>query len=158
MKNFLTTVLSVQETIDSHTVPLNTADFVYIGMSTVVSYCFPLNYSDENLATFPCFQVSVKANNNTNVFRIEYIKYWHKQKNVIGWISFYCINKIGLLLCHSHIKLRLRLRLSWGWYWGWGWNEIDMRLSRSLVEIELRLSWVGVEISWHWIEEEIGLS
>ena len=33
--------------------------------------------------------------------------------------------------------------------------EVDMRLSQSLVEIELRLSWVGVEISWHWIEEEI---
>ena len=25
-------------------------------------------------------------------------------------------NKIGLLLCHSHIKLRLRLRMSWDWY------------------------------------------
>ena len=45
--------------------------------------------------------------------------------------------------------------LSWGWYWGWGWNEVEMS---SLVEIYLRLSWVGVEISWHWIKEEIGLS
>ena len=57
------------------------------------------------------------------------------------------INKIGLILCHSHIKLRLRFRLSWDWYWGlrliWGchWNEVEMRSSRSLVEIELRLSW-----------------
>ena len=55
--------------------------------------------------------------------------------------------KIGLLLCHSHIKLRLRLRLSWGWYWGWGWSEFEMRLSWSLGEFELRLSWVGNEIS-----------
>ena len=63
------------------------------------------------------------------------------------------LNKIGLLLCHSHIELRLRLRLSWDWYWGlrliWGchWNEVEMRSSRSLVEIELRLSWVGVELN-----------
>ena len=44
-----------------------------------------------------------------------------------------------LLLCHSHIELRLRLRSSWGWYCGWGWSEFDIRFSRSLVEIELRL-------------------
>ena len=49
-------------------------------------------------------------------------------------------------------------KLSGGWYWGWGWNEVEMRLSGCLVEIKLRLSWVGVEISWHWIKEEIGLS
>ena len=38
--------------------------------------------------------------------------------------------------------------------WGWGWVEVDieaevdveMRLSRSLVEIELRLSWVGLRL------------
>ena len=28
------------------------------------------------------------------------------------------LNKIGLLLCHSHIESRLRLR--WGWYWRLG--------------------------------------
>ena len=38
------------------------------------------------------------------------------------------------------------------------WNEDEMRLSPSLVEIELKWSWVGVEISWNWIKEEIGLS
>ena len=47
-------------------------------------------------------------------------------------------NKIGLLLCHSHIELRLWLRLSWGW----GWNEVEMRFSGGLVDIALRLSWV----------------
>ena len=52
------------------------------------------------------------------------------------------------------VKVEFELRL----IWGWGWNEVDMRLSRNLVEIGLRLSWVGVEISWHWIEEEVGLS
>ena len=48
-------------------------------------------------------------------------------------------DKIGLLLCHSHIELRLRLRLSWGWYWGWGWFEakVLVRLSRSWVEVEV---------------------
>ena len=38
-------------------------------------------------------------------------------------------NKIGLLLCQSHIELRLRLRLSWGWYWGWGWSEVESKFS-----------------------------
>ena len=41
----------------------------------------------------------------------------------------------------AEVDLNLRLK--------WGWDEIEMRLSRSLVEIELRLSWVGVETSWH---------
>ena len=53
------------------------------------------------------------------------------------------LNKIGLLLGHSHIEARLSLRLSWGWFE----DEVEVRLSQSLVEIELRLSWVGVEIS-----------
>ena len=50
--------------------------------------------------------------------------------------------------------------MSWGSYWGWGWfePEVEMRFGGSLVEIKLRLSWVGVEISWHWIKEEVGLS
>ena len=48
--------------------------------------------------------------------------------------------------------------------WGYGWvgvdieAEVEMRLSQSLVEIKFRLSWVGVDISWHWIKEENGLS
>ena len=46
--------------------------------------------------------------------------------------------------------------LSWGC--GWFETEVEMRFSGGLVEIELRLSWVGVEISWHWIKEKIGLS
>ena len=50
------------------------------------------------------------------------------------------------------VELRLRLILPWGW------NDVEMRFSGSLAEIELRLSWVGVKISWHWIKEEIGLS
>ena len=33
-----------------------------------------------------------------------------------------------------------------------------MRLSQSLFEIELKLSLVGVEISYHLIKEDIGLS
>ena len=54
-------------------------------------------------------------------------------------------------------------RLSWGWVeaevdLNLRLNEVGMRFSGSLVEIKLRLSWVGVEISWHWIKEEIGLS
>ena len=35
------------------------------------------------------------------------------------------------------LRLILRLRL----IWTWGWNEVEMRFSRSLAEIELRLSW-----------------
>ena len=33
-----------------------------------------------------------------------------------------------------------------GWYWVWGWGEVENKLSRSLAENELRLSWVGNEI------------
>ena len=62
-------------------------------------------------------------------------------------------NKIGFLLCHSHIELWLSLSLSWGWYWGWSWVEVDLNLGliwgQGLVgaEVELRLrlsssSWV----------------
>ena len=36
--------------------------------------------------------------------------------------------------------------------------EVETKLSQSLIEIELRLSLVGVKISQHWIKEEIGLS
>ena len=52
-------------------------------------------------------------------------------------------DKIGLLLCHSHIELRLWLRLNWGWYWGWDLfeHEVEMKSSRSLVEIEFSWSW-----------------
>ena len=48
--------------------------------------------------------------------------------------------------------------LSWGYGLGWVEAEVEIRFSGSFVEIELRLSWVGVEISWHWMKEEIGLS
>ena len=37
-------------------------------------------------------------------------------------------------------------------------HHVILQQIYSLVEIELRLSWVGVEISWHWIKEEVGLS
>ena len=61
-------------------------------------------------------------------------------------------NKIGLLLCHSHIELRLWLRLSWGWGWlepevdwnlrlKWGWDEVEWKFSWN---------WVEVELSWGW--------
>jgi len=58
-------------------------------------------------------------------------------------------NKIGLLLCHSHIELRLKLRFIFRLrlILGLRWSEVEMRLSRSLVEIELRLNWVGTDIS-----------
>ena len=48
-------------------------------------------------------------------------------------------NKIGLLLCHSHIELKL----SWGWNWGWGWfeTEVLVRMGQILVEIELSWGW-----------------
>ena len=46
--------------------------------------------------------------------------------------------------------------LSWGC--GWFETEVEMTFSGGLVEIELRLIWVGVEISWHWLKEKIGLS
>ena len=45
------------------------------------------------------------------------------------------INKIGLLLCHSHIELRLG--------WGWGWDEVESKLSWNRVEVDC----FGVEIS-----------
>ena len=48
-------------------------------------------------------------------------------------------NKIGLLLCHSHIEVRLWLRLSWGWDWGWFEAKVEMRLiwgwSWNMVEV-----------------------
>ena len=77
----------------------------------------------------------------------------------------WCIkNTILRLSCNSYGATRLgcfyvTAILSWGN--GWGWAEVDIEAEvelSSLVEIYLRLSWVGVEISWHWIKEEIGLS
>ena len=54
--------------------------------------------------------------------------------------------------------------LSWGF--GWGWIEVDIEAEVDLSlglkwgwdEIESKFSWNWVEISWHWINEEIGLS
>ena len=43
------------------------------------------------------------------------------------------INKIGLLLCHSHIELRLG--------WGWGWDEVESKLSWNRVEVDLSWGW-----------------
>ena len=42
--------------------------------------------------------------------------------------------------------------------WGWVEAEVEIKFSGGLVENKLRLSWAGVEISWHWIKEKIGLS
>ena len=77
----------------------------------------------------------------------------HPPPLVLGWYS------IGQTLEDYLSKMALKTRLgsfyvtailSWGygwgwvdWYWGWGWfePEVEMRLSRSLVELELRFSW-----------------
>ena len=66
----------------------------------------------------------------------------------------------GVFLPCSYFFVNSWIQDGWGWYWGWGSfkAEVEKRLSRSLVEIKMRLSWVGLEISWHWINEEIGLS
>ena len=82
-------------------------------------------------------------------FELKFDRFWQKD----GKIN---LNKIGLLLCHSHIELRLRLRLipRLRLIWGWGWVEVEveieveveMMLNWSLVEVEFRLSWVGVEL------------
>ena len=47
----------------------------------------------------------------------------------------YLSDKIGLLLCYSHIELRLRLRLSWCWYWDWFAVGVDVRLRWCWVKI-----------------------
>ena len=63
---------------------------------------------------------------------------------LIGFLHEKNFNKIGLLLCHSHIKLRLSWDLSWGWFElevevrpNWGWGEVKMRSSWNLVAVEL---------------------
>ena len=70
------------------------------------------------------------------------------------WVAFMSQPYWVEVMVEVELRLILRLRL----IWTWGWNEVEMRLSQSLVELELRLSWVVVEISWHWIKEEIWLS
>ena len=74
----------------------------------------------------------------------------HSQQDWVAFISqpFWVEAKVEV-----ELRLMLRLRLIWGCHW----NEVEMRSNRSLVEIELRLSWVGVEIGWHWIKGDIGL-
>ena len=65
------------------------------------------------------------------------------------------LHRLNCFLCQFWLH---QIFKSWWTDWGWGWSRVEMRLSRILVEIELRLGWVGDEISWHWIKEEIGLS
>ena len=57
------------------------------------------------------------------------------------------LNKIGLLLCHSHIRLRLKLtmRLIWGCGWDEGKIEVEIIWKWSTIEVEFRLSFVEVE-------------
>ena len=77
------------------------------------------------------------------------------QQWILAMMTF--INKIGLLLCHSHVELRLKLMLIW--VWGWSKAELRLRLRMRLiwgqVEILLELTWFGVELSWVWVEVEL---
>ena len=59
------------------------------------------------------------------------------------WVAFMSQPYWVEVKVEVELRLILRLRL----IWCWGWSEVEMSLSGSLVEIELRLSWVGVEIS-----------
>ena len=44
--------------------------------------------------------------------------------------------------------------LRWGWDWSCGWfqPEVEMKSSRILDKVELRLRWVGVKLTWGWIK------
>ena len=61
------------------------------------------------------------------------------QKKILpqDWVAFMSQSYWVEVMVEVELRLILRLRL----IWTWGWNEVEMRLSRSLVEIELRLSW-----------------
>ena len=67
----------------------------------------------------------------------------HKEPEYL--YSFLSRDKIGLLLCHSHIEL----------CYGWGWAELGLRFTGTLVwfkvKVELgpRLKW-----GWSWVEVE----
>ena len=87
------------------------------------------------------YQINVKK------YQIDKKKQWYKEQD---WVAF--MSQPYWVEVMVEVELRLRL------IWTWGWNEVEMRFSGSLVEIKLRLSWVGVEMSWHWIKEEVGLS
>ena len=86
----------------------------------------------------------------------------HQAEAHVTWCLYllhdcrYYANKIGLLLCHSHVELRLKLRL----IWVWGWSKAELRLRLRLIwgqfEILLELTWFGVELIWGWVE--LGLS
>ena len=71
------------------------------------------------------FNFNFKNSNSSFNIKIQHLS------NLNNAINFN--NKIGLLLCHSHIELRLLLRLSWGW--GWFEPEVEMKLRWDLVEV-----------------------
>ena len=94
------------------------------------------------------YQNPQKSGQNHQIFLFLWIFFSAINSNIIGTFAtlktFY--HKIGLLLCHSYIELRLWLGLSWlilrlRLIWTWGWNEVEIKLSGSLVKLELRLSW-----------------
>ena len=74
------------------------------------------------------------------------------QQWILAMMTF--INKIGLLLCHSHVELRLKLMLIW--VWGWSKAELRLRLRLKLKFccswLDLGLSWVGFELGLSWVE------
>ena len=74
----------------------------------------------------------------------------HLMHEVQVTLNFF-MNKIVLLLCHSHIELILRFRLRLNW----GLVEVEMRLSWSLLEIELKLSWGWAEWGLRWDNVEL---
>ena len=47
----------------------------------------------------------------------------------------------------TEVDLRLKLK--------WGWDKVESKFNWNWVEVELSWGW---EISWYWINEEIGLS
>ena len=90
------------------------------------------------LSNFEFYQFLFIFHNQSQVFTIIGQKYDRQD-----WVAF--MSQPYWVEVKVEVELTLILRL----ICGRGWCEIEMILSRSLVEIELRLCWVGVEISWH---------
>ena len=68
---------------------------------------------------------------------------------VRGWSCMSCeyLNKIGLLVCHSHIELRLRLRLSRGW--------VNVELRAKLGFHRIRVMVENISRSSHIAEQNL---
>ena len=101
-----------------------------------------------------------------NLF-LDIILYWICKTNILLWLSkkqFFALNLhffstyakniseqdwVAFMSLPYWVEVKVEVEMSLSW--GGGWFE---RLSRSLIEMKLRLS----ELNQHWSKEEIGLS